>query len=132
MSEPKMHMLDGAATLKKSASKDKFSAALQELCVDSIQVHGPFDEGVVSFSYVDRCVSAWETELPRVLGKYCKEWDVLGQMEDYPPVHFTGKKGKSRHIVGIELAYFPGEEADFVKSLPPRVKEYIRTNGLPE
>lgn len=131
MSEPKMHILEGSATLKKSASKEGFATALQRLCVDSIQVHGPFD-GVVSFSYVDRCVSAWEMELPRVLGKYCKDWDVIGQEEECPPVHFTGVRGKSQHIVGVELTYFPGEEADFVKSLPRRVKEYIRNNGMPE
>ena len=129
MSEPKMRMLQGSATLKKGASKEGFAAALQGLCVDSIQVHGPFDEGVVSFSYVDRCTSAWETELPRVLGKYCKDWDVIGQEEDYPPVHFTGMKEKSQHIAGVERIYFPGEEAEFVKNLPPRVKEYIREHG---
>lgn len=129
MSEPKMHMLEGSATLKKSVSKDEFAAALQAICIDSIQVHGPFD-GVVSFSYVDCCVSAWETELPRILGKYCKDWDVVGQEEDYPPVHFTGVRGKRQRIVGVELAYFPGEEAEFVKSLPPHVKEYIRENGV--
>lgn len=130
MSEPKMHMLEGSATLKKSASKDKFVVALQELCIDRVDVHGPFDEGVVSFSYVDRCTSAWETELPRILGKYCKDWDVIGQEENYPPVHFTGMRGKRQRIVGVELTYFPGEEAEFVKNLPPRVKEYIRENGV--